>query len=109
MKVVIQRVSKASVTIEDTKVASITNGLLVLIGIVNEDTNEDIVWLSNKTANLRIFNDEHGVMNQSLIQMKGDAIVVSQFTLHANTKKGIGQAILKRQNQILPFLFMKLL
>jgi len=88
MRVVIQRVAKASVTIEGEKVASIKNGLLILLGIVNEDTQEDINWLSNKIANLRIFNDEAGVMNTSLLQTKGEAIVVSQFTLHASTKKG---------------------
>lgn len=88
MKAVIQRVSKASVTIEGVKVASIQHGLLVLLGVVNEDTNEDITWLSKKITNLRVFNDENMVMNTSLKDCKGDAIVVSQFTLHANTKKG---------------------
>ena len=88
MKVVIQRVSKSSVTIEGEKVASIENGLLILLGIVNEDTLEDIKWLTNKIVNLRIFNDEHGVMNKSLSDNNGDVIVVSQFTLHASTKKG---------------------
>lgn len=88
MKVVIQRVSKASVTIEDEKVASIKNGLLILLGIVNEDAQDDINWLSNKIVNLRVFEDENNVMNTSLLDVKGDAIVVSQFTLHASTKKG---------------------
>lgn len=88
MKAVIQRVSEASVTIEGNQVAAINNGLLVLLGIVDEDTQEDISWLSNKVSNLRVFNDENGVMNQSLIDQNGDAIVVSQFTLHASTKKG---------------------
>lgn len=88
MKAVIQRVSKASVTISDKKVASIGNGLLILLGIVNDDTQDDIAWLSKKITNLRIFSDENNVMNTSLIDCKGDAIVVSQFTLHANTKKG---------------------
>ena len=88
MKAVIQRVTKASVTIDGVKVASIKDGLLILLGIINEDTQEDISWLSNKIANLRIFGDEGGVMNKSVIDIKGDAIVVSQFTLHANTKKG---------------------
>lgn len=88
MKAVIQRVTKASVTINNIEVASIQDGLLVLLGIVNEDTQEDISWLSNKIANLRIFGDENGVMNKSLLDINGDAIVVSQFTLHANTKKG---------------------
>ncbi|MHA7942020.1 D-aminoacyl-tRNA deacylase [Formosa sp. 3Alg 14/1] len=88
MKAVIQRVSQASVTIAGNKVANISNGLLVLLGIVAEDTQEDIVWLSKKIANLRIFEDEAGVMNTSLITSEGDAIVVSQFTLYASTKKG---------------------
>ncbi|WNH13567.1 D-aminoacyl-tRNA deacylase [Thalassobellus suaedae] len=88
MKAVIQRVSKASVTIEGEKVASISNGLLILLGIVNEDAEEDIKWLSNKIINLRIFGDENDVMNKSLIDVDGDVIVVSQFTLHASTKKG---------------------
>ena len=88
MKVVIQRVSKASVTIEGEKVASIENGLLILLGIVDKDTTEDIVWLSNKITNLRIFEDENGVMNKSIMESNGDVIVVSQFTLHALTKKG---------------------
>ena len=88
MKAVIQRVSKASVTIEDKKVVSIDNGLLVLLGIVAEDTEEDIKCLVNKIANCRIFNDDNQVMNLSLIDSKGDIIVVSQFTLHASTKKG---------------------
>jgi len=88
MRVVIQRVLNASVTIEDKTVASIDNGLLILLGIVAEDTQEDITWLTNKVANLRIFEDQNGVMNTSLLDIKGDAIVVSQFTLHASTKKG---------------------
>ncbi|MFS4482284.1 D-aminoacyl-tRNA deacylase [Hyunsoonleella sp. 2307UL5-6] len=88
MKVVIQRVLKASVTIEDEKVATIDKGLLVLLGIVNEDTQEDIDWLCHKISNLRIFSDENGIMNSSLLDGNGDIIVVSQFTLHAATKKG---------------------
>lgn len=88
MKAVIQRVSKASVTINNEKVADIKGGLLILLGIVNEDTLEDITWLSKKVVNLRIFNDENGVMNTSVIDSLGEIIVVSQFTLHASTKKG---------------------
>lgn len=88
MKIVIQRVSKASVTIENKKVAEIQSGLLILLGIVNEDTQEDIKWLSNKITNLRIFNDDEGVMNKSIKDINGDIIAVSQFTLHAFTKKG---------------------
>jgi D-aminoacyl-tRNA deacylase len=88
MRVVIQRVLKASVTIEDTKVASINKGLLILLGIVEDDNQEDIKWLSNKIVNLRIFGDANDVMNLSLLDVSGDAILVSQFTLHASTKKG---------------------
>jgi D-tyrosyl-tRNA(Tyr) deacylase len=88
MKVVVQRVSEASVTIHNNVVADIKNGLLVLLGIVDEDAQDDINWLCNKIANLRIFGDENDVMNNSILDVKGDAIVVSQFTLHASTKKG---------------------
>ncbi|WBX71717.1 D-aminoacyl-tRNA deacylase [Tenacibaculum retecalamus] len=88
MKAVIQRVSKASVTIEGEKVADVKSGLLILLGITNDDTKEDIDWLSKKINNLRIFNDANGVMNKSLIDSLGDAIIVSQFTLQASTKKG---------------------
>jgi len=88
MKIVIQRVSEASVVIDNFEVASIKKGLLILLGIVNEDTKEDIDWLCNKIANLRIFPDENGVMNRSLKDSDGDIILVSQFTLHASTKKG---------------------
>lgn len=88
MKVVIQRVTKASVTIDEEKVANINAGLLILLGIVNEDELEDINWLCNKIVNLRIFSDERGVMNKSLQEINGEVIVVSQFTLHASTKKG---------------------
>lgn len=88
MRAVIQRVSSASVVVEDKEVSKISYGLLVLLGIEDADTQEDIQWLSKKIANLRIFNDDNGVMNRSIIDEKGDAIVVSQFTLHAMTKKG---------------------
>ncbi|MBC8753298.1 D-tyrosyl-tRNA(Tyr) deacylase [Kordia sp. YSTF-M3] len=88
MKAVIQRVSEASVTVEAKKIAEIGHGMLILLGIEHEDTPEDIAWLSAKIAKLRIFNDENDVMNTSLIDTNGDAIVVSQFTLHASTKKG---------------------
>ncbi len=88
MRAVIQRVSKASVTINKNKVSEINSGLLILLGIEERDNMEDIEWLTKKIANLRIFNDENGVMNKSLLEENGDAIVVSQFTLHASTKKG---------------------
>lgn len=88
MRAVIQRVSKASVTIDGKVKSQIGWGLLILIGIENEDTQEDIQWLCGKIANLRIFNDNDGIMNKSVLDIGGDAIVVSQFTLHASTKKG---------------------
>jgi D-tyrosyl-tRNA(Tyr) deacylase len=88
MKIVMQRVSKASVTIHEKKVAAIKNGLLILVGIVNEDGQEDIDSLVRKIVNLRIFNDENKVMNHSLLEVNGEALVVSQFTLQASTKKG---------------------
>lgn len=88
MKTVIQRVTQASVTIEGEVVASISNGLLILLGIEEADTQEDIVWLTSKIANLRIFGDENGVMNLSVKDINGEIIIVSQFTLHASTKKG---------------------
>jgi D-tyrosyl-tRNA(Tyr) deacylase len=88
MKAVIQRVSKASVTVEGKITGTIGNGLLVLLGIEDADTQEDLTWLSNKIVNLRIFNDENGVMNHSVVDVKGGILLVSQFTLHASTKKG---------------------
>ncbi len=88
MKAVIQRVSQASVTINENIVADIQKGLLVLIGIEDADSTEDIQWLTSKIANLRIFGDENEVMNLSLKEVGGEMIVVSQFTLHALTKKG---------------------
>ena len=88
MKAIIQRVSNASITIDGNIKSSIGLGLLVLIGIEDADTQEDIVWLSSKIVNLRIFNDENEVMNISVKDCGGDVILVSQFTLHASTKKG---------------------
>lgn len=95
MKAVVQRVSKASVTVDGKIISTIADGLLVLLGIENQDNKSDIDWLSRKIVNLRIFNDENGVMNTSLIEKGGDAIVVSQFTLHASTKKGNRPSYLK--------------
>ena len=88
MKVVVQRVKQASVTIDKKVVSKIGHGMLIFLGIIEEDTSEDINWLSNKLVNLRIFNDADGVMNTSVKDVEGEIIVVSQFTLHANTKKG---------------------
>jgi D-tyrosyl-tRNA(Tyr) deacylase len=88
MKIVIQRVSKASVTIYENIVAEIAQGLLIFLGIVDADGQEDILFLVRKIANLRIFNDEKGVMNNSLLDINADVLVLSQFTLQASTKKG---------------------
>lgn len=88
MRAVIQRVSSASVTIDGAVKSSIGPGLLILLGVGHEDTQEDLDWLVKKVAGLRIFNDEAGVMNRSVVETGGDALVVSQFTLMASTKKG---------------------
>ena len=88
MRVVIQRVTKASVTINGSVNGAIQKGLLVFVGIEEEDNMEDISWLSNKIINLRIFDDDQGVMNLSLKEIGGDILLISQFTLHATTKKG---------------------
>jgi len=88
MRVVIQKVTQASVSIENQTVASINKGLLVLVGIEDTDTNDDIVWLSAKIVNLRVFDDDNGVMNLSVKEVGGEVLIVSQFTLHAATKKG---------------------
>jgi len=88
LKVVIQRVSSASVTTEAEIVANIQSGLLVLVGIEDEDSQDDINWLSQKIINLRIFGDENNVMNLSVKDIQADIIIVSQFTIHASTKKG---------------------
>ena len=88
MRAVLQRVSHASVTIDGTVKSKIDEGLLVLLGCENADTMEDITWLTHKIANLRIFNDEAGVMNKSLLDVGGEVLVVSQFTLWASYKKG---------------------
>ena len=88
MRVVIQKVTQASVSIENQTVASINKGLLVLVGIEDGDTNEDIAWLSSKIVNLRVFDDANGVMNLSVKEVGGELLIVSQFTLHASTKKG---------------------
>jgi D-tyrosyl-tRNA(Tyr) deacylase len=88
MRAVIQRVTKASVTVEEKITGAIENGLLVLLGIEDADSDEDIEWLSGKIVNLRIFDDANGVMNISVKDIDGDILLVSQFTLHASTKKG---------------------
>ena len=88
MRAVIQRVSKASVTVDGNVTGEINTGLVVLLGIEDADTHEDIQWLSAKIVNLRIFNDEDSVMNKSVMEVGGDILLISQFTLHASTKKG---------------------
>ena len=88
MRVVIQKVKEASVTVEGKKISDIKNGLLILVGIENADTQEDINYLVKKSTQLRVFDDENGIMNRSVKDVDGDIIVVSQFTLQANTKKG---------------------
>ena len=88
MKAVIQRVTKASVTVNHKVKSEIKMGLLILLGIEDSDNNEDIIWLTNKISNLRIFNDHEDIMNLSILNIDGEILVVSQFTLHAKTKKG---------------------
>jgi len=88
VRLVIQRVSEASVSIDKNRIASIANGLLVLVGIEHEDNQEDIDWLVKKTCGMRIFNDDEGKMNRSVVDVAGELLIVSQFTLHASTKKG---------------------
>ena len=88
MRAVIQRVKEASVTVEEEIIASITKGYVILLGIENEDTQEDSDWLAAKIVKLRVFGDENDAMNNSILDVSGDIIVVSQFTLHASTRKG---------------------
>lgn len=95
MRTVIQRVQHASVTIDGNLKSKIGKGLLVLVGIEDRDSQEDIEWLTKKIANLRIFDDANGVMNRSVIEVSGEILVVSQFTLHASTKKGNRPSYLK--------------
>jgi len=104
MRAVIQRVEKASVVILEKEIAKIEQGLLVLLGIEIEDTKEDALWLAGKIASLRIFSDEKGVMNKSIAETGGEVIVVSQFTLHAKTKKGNRPSYIKaaRPEQAIP-------
>ena len=104
MRAVIQRVSESTVVIDEQKVAQIQQGLLVFLGIEMEDTKEDSVWLANKISQLRIFADEEGVMNKSILEVNAEVIVVSQFTLHAKTKKGNRPSYIKsaRPEQSIP-------
>ncbi len=98
MRAVIQRVTKASVTINDSLQSSINKGLLVFLGIENNDTSEDIEWLSGKISRLRIFNDKNGIMNLSVKDIDGEILLISQFTLHASTKKGNRPSYIKAAN-----------
>jgi len=104
MRAVIQRVSEASVVIGKQKVADINQGLLIFLGIEIEDAKEDALWLANKIVHLRIFQDEDYIMNKSITDVDGKAIVVSQFTLHAKTKKGNRPSYIKaaRSEQAIP-------
>jgi D-tyrosyl-tRNA(Tyr) deacylase len=95
MKAVIQRVQEASVTINDEVVAKINDGLLVLLGIVHDDNVATIAWMSSKIVNMRIFNDEHGLMNKSILDIGGDIILVSQFTLYGDAQKGNRPSFIK--------------
>ncbi|HIF84828.1 MAG TPA: D-tyrosyl-tRNA(Tyr) deacylase [Flavobacteriaceae bacterium] len=88
MIVVIQRVANASVKVEDKMVSSISNGMLILLGISNDDSEEDIIKMTNKISKLRIFNDENDIMNKNINEVNGEVLVVSQFTLYGNVKKG---------------------
>ncbi len=88
MRIVVQRVSEASVTIDNQLVSSIGKGMMILVGVENGDTDEDCLWLASKAANLRIFDDEAGVMNRSVVDVGGEVMAVSQFTLTASTRKG---------------------
>ena len=104
MRIVLQRVSKASVISDGQLTGSIEKGLLLLIGVEESDTEEDGKWLSNKVVNMRIFSDEEGLMNKSLLDVNGDILAISQFTLHARTKKGNRPSFIKaaRPEQAIP-------
>lgn len=95
MKAVLQRVRESKVEVNGKIIGSIRNGVLILLGVEESDAIEDIEWLSNKILNLRIFNDENGLMNLSVLDIKGELLIVSQFTLHASTKKGNRPSFIK--------------
>lgn len=110
MRVLIQRVTKASVMIDGKTYSAIENGLLVLLGIEDADNEEDILWLSNKIISLRIFNDEAGVMNRSVLETGGEVLLISQFTLHASTKKGNRPSYIKASKPgVAIFLYEKMI
>lgn len=108
MKIVIQRVLEASVSVKGQIHSCIGPGMLIFIGIQADDTAEDIQWLTGKICNLRIFNDENGVMNRSVLETDGEILAVSQFTLMARTKRETALPILMPPHRISPFLFMKI-
>lgn len=101
MRAVIQRVTRAAVTVSGVKKSAIATGLLVFVGIEDADDNDDAAWLSQKIVNLRIFNDENGVMNRSVKEIGGDILLVSQFTLHAATKKGNRPSYIKASKPVI--------
>jgi len=103
MRIVVQKVSQASVKVEAGIVSEIGKGLLILVGVEDKDTQEDIDWLTAKITQLRIFDDEKGVMNLSVKDIDGEILIVSQFTLHASTKKGNRPSYIRARNLILPF------
>lgn len=100
MRAVIQRVSKACVKVDEKITGEIEKGLMVLVGIEDADTMEDITWLSSKIAHMRIFNDENGIMNKSVQDVNGDILLISQFTLHASTKKGNRPSYIKAAKSV---------
>ena len=109
MRIVIQKVLKASVKVDNNIVGAINNGLLIFAGFEQTDSNEDILWISNKIVNCRIFNDQNNIMNLSLLQIQGDILLVSQFTLHASTKKGNRPSYSKAaKNEVAIELYQKL-
>ena len=101
MRIVVQRVKKASVSVGNNISGEIDKGLLIFIGVGEEDTEEDVHWLSKKLMNLRIFNDFDGKMNLSLLDVKGEALLISQFTLYASTKKGNRPSFIKSADPVL--------
>ena len=107
MKVVIQRVTQATVTVDNKITGAINLGLLVLVGIEDADTDEDIIWLSNKIVHLRIFNDTNLVMNKSVLDVDGNILLISQFTLHASTKKGNRPSYIKASKPEIAILMYK--
>ena len=107
MRILIQRVKRASVTISGKIKSKIDTGLLILVGIEEADTKEDAEWLAKKATSLRIFDDENGIMNRSVKDIGGSVLIVSQFTLHASTKKEIVPHISKRQNTSMQYLCTK--